>query len=746
LNQNLNQHIEIEKVLHNIIIVALQHRSLEKKLNAVLLLVLEIPWLSLEQKGCVFLIEEGGAALKMVAHHNLSDSLLTMCDRIKFGQCLCGKAAAEKKLIFRDCIDDDHTFNPTGMQPHGHYNVPIIQDHETLGVLNLYVKHGHSPEDLEQRFLTMVADMLASMIFNDFIFQAEKDQHKNIIETAVDSFITTNNAGVIETVNKATSTIFGYAPDELIGNNISMLMELDDSSHYDGYMNQYNKTGTSDILGAGRDVKAVRKDGQSIDIHLSLTKLKSKGVTYGFNNIIRDISQLKAHQKELQRLAHYDHLTGLPNRVLFAERFTVAMARSKRMKTHLAVCFLDIDNFKRINDEFGRDEGDLLLLSISQRIANSLREEDVVSRQGGDEFILLLEGINSCKECEQLISRILEMIAEPYVIKGKEHIVTASCGIKLYTDGRAVDIDTLVRRADQAMYQAKLLGKNTFAFFDSQIEKASQEHMAFIRNVSQAISDQEMVLYYQPKVNMRSGQMFGIEALIRWEHPSKGLIGPLDFLPQIEKTSTIVKLGDWVIEQALQQLEAWVQEGKYWVISINIDAHHFMKKGFHETLSSALESHPSVPSELLEIEILETVAFDDLKLVTTLILGCQKLGVSFALDDFGTGYSSLAYLKNLPTEWLKIDQSFVRDMLEDAEDFALVDSIISLSKTFKRQVIAEGVETVEHGVALLEIGCEYAQGYAIAKPMAADKIIKWEETYQVDKVWRKKPVLSVLKN
>ncbi|MBL4743463.1 MAG: EAL domain-containing protein, partial [Cycloclasticus sp.] len=560
-------------------------------------------------------------------------------------------------------------------------------------------------------------------------------RYKALFEDSVDP-VYIFQGDTIYDCNDAGYKLLGFTNKEEVlkrsPNDLSPLMQPDGQSSIDkrGIMQ-----GLAVEKGSCRfEWDFLHRNGQHIQTEAVLTAMTLDN-TQLLHITVRDISEFKKQQKKLEHLAHYDNLTGLPNRVLFADRFTLAAAHSKRTQTHLAVCFLDIDNFKPINDNFGHDIGDLLLIEVAKRIKDSIREEDTVSRQGGDEFTLLLGGLKSYQECELLVGRMLKSLSKPYEIKGQLHGVTASCGITLYPDDSAADIDTLVRHADHAMYQAKLQGKNTFAFFDASTEKASHEHMAFIRRVSKAVKSNEMVLYYQPKVNMRTGHMFGAEALIRWQHPDKGLMGPFEFLPQIENTSAMIDIGNWVIEQALQQLEVWVKEDKDWVISINIDAHHFMQEGFYDRLEQALANHPNVPPQLLEIEILETVAFNDLQLVSTVILRCQTLGVSFALDDFGTGYSSLVYLKRLPTEWLKIDQSFVRDMLEDAEDLALIDGIVSLSKAFKRQVIAEGVETIEHGTALLKLGCINGQGYGIAKPMPADKLIDWEQHYEADEAW-----------
>jgi len=479
----------------------------------------------------------------------------------------------------------------------------------------------------------------------------------------------------------------------------------------------------------------LKYDGSPIVVEVLLTPISINNEKM-IHVIWRDLTEAKEQENVLKSLAHYDSLTGLPNRVLFADRFEQTISHSARTKTQLAICFLDIDNFKPINDLFGHDIGDKLLIKIANRISRCIRDEDTVSRIGGDEFTLLLRDFESYVACEQLVERILYNLNKSYHIDGEFLSITASCGITMYSpNDNLVDIDSLIRQADHAMYEAKSTGKNKLAFFDAETEYSSKQHIKFLDRVSQAILSNEFALYYQPKINMLTGKMFGVEALIRWQHPDEGLLTPFSFLPKIERSTMMIDLGNWVIEQALVQLEQWLKEDKNLVVSINIDAHHFTQANFVADLKQALDKHPTVPAELLEIEILETVSIENLEQVTKLIYQCQALGVSFALDDFGTGYSSLSYLKSLPIEWIKIDQSFVRDMLEDEQDLSIIDAVITLSKAFKREIIAEGVETIEHGIALLELGCENAQGYGIAKPMPAENIIPWEDNYQPPSAW-----------
>ncbi|MBP8163299.1 MAG: EAL domain-containing protein, partial [Propionivibrio sp.] len=306
--------------------------------------------------------------------------------------------------------------------------------------------------------------------------------------------------------------------------------------------------------------------------------------------------------------------------------------------------------------------------------------------------------------------------------------------------------DTLLRHADQAMYQAKQAGKNRYHLFDPEHDRQAQTHLESRRHIAQALERREFVLFYQPKVNMRTGEIAGAEALIRWQHPERGLVPPGEFLPLIEGNELIVRVGDWVMDAALAQMSAWQAQGLDLPVSVNIAAHHLQQEDFLERLQAKLNAYPEVPAANLELEVVETAALEGVSRISTLIEDCRSLGVRFSLDDFGTGYSSLTYLRRLPASVLKVDQSFVRDMLWDSEDLAIVEGVIGLAAAFRRTVIAEGVETAEHGELLLRLGCDLAQGYGIARPMPADAVPDWAATWKPDPTWGARRNLSATRD
>ena len=437
-----------------------------------------------------------------------------------------------------------------------------------------------------------------------------------------------------------------------------------------------------------------------------------------------DITLLKQHEKQLERIAHFDALTGIPNRVLLADRLKQALAHSKREGSILAVCYLDLDGFKLVNDTMGHEAGDRVLIEVTKRIKDTIRGDDTVARLGGDEFAVLLQGLNASEECAASLNRLLEAISQPIEINHKLFEVSASIGVSLYP-GDDFDADTLLRHADQAMYIAKQSGKNRYYLYDAENDQRARTHHEFLRRLALALTNNEFELYYQPKVDMRSLQLVGAEALIRWNHPERGVLAPSEFLLAIEGTTLDVELGDWVVTRALAQLDEWHQAGLMLELSINISARHLQTVDFPWKLKRKLLRYPNLPKGSLQIEVLETAALEDIPRVSDTIERCHRIGVSFALDDFGTGYSSLSYLGRLPVDALKIDQSFIRNMLHDKGDRAIVQGVIALAKAFDRKIVAEGVETEDLFRELLEMGCEYGQGYGIARPMPAGELPVW---------------------
>ncbi len=469
-------------------------------------------------------------------------------------------------------------------------------------------------------------------------------------------------------------------------------------------------------------------------------------LAHAFNAMADQLQQ--AHMLAQQQLAQtswvaaHDALTGLPNRNLLADRLQQALHRCERHQELLGLCFIDLDHFKPINDLHGHKVGDEVLKAAAARMQAELRDTDTLARVGGDEFVLLLTSLQEPLEALTIIERVLVTLRQPITVDHVVAKISGSAGLTLQRPPDALgserirDADLLLRQADQAMYQAKQAGRDCVRVWQSEQAEAINSQQHWVERLSRAARDGELRLHYQPKVHLTSGAVVGLEALVRWQHPERGLLLPLEFLPLVENTSAIVDIGNWVMNEALRQMSEWVQAGHGWPVSINVAARQLMQADFIACLSAALLQSPHVKPDWLTLEILETSALDDLAQVSATVRDAQSLGVHCSLDDFGTGYSSLSYLKELPVHEIKIDQSFVRDMLDDTGDLALVEGVISLGQVFGRQIVAEGMETPEHGVLLVRLGCPVAQGWAIARPMPASAVTAWVAGFKPNPLWQ----------
>lgn len=590
------------------------------------------------------------------------------------------------------------------------------QDNEVFGLLGIY-------EDITVRKQAEEKLLLAASVFTH----------------AREGIMIAKPDGTIIDVNDAFSHITGYSREEVQGRNPSILnstrqekdfyttlwRDLVDKGHWSGEIWDRRKNG--EVFAAIETISAVR----DIDGHIQ-----------HYVALFSDITPIKEYEKRLEHIAHYDALTSLPNRVLLSDRLRQGMAQSRRRGKRLAVAFIDLDGFKAINDNHGHKAGDLLLIDVASRMEQTLRAGDTIARLGGDEFVAVLIDLDDTETCLPMLGRLLAAAAQPVHIGDLVLQVSASLGATFYPQTEDIEADQLLRQADQAMYQAKLAGKNRYHIFDPEQDNRSRSLHESLEDIRRALAANQFVLYYQPKVNMRTGTMIGAEALIRWQHPEKGLLPPSVFLPVIENDPLAVEIGEWVIDTALLQMELWQAAGLHIPVSINIGARQLQQTNFVERLCALLAAHPNVSPGDLELEVLETSAMGDLAKVTQAIVAGRKLGVRFTLDDFGTGYSSLTYLNHLPVTQIKIDQRFIRGMLDDTDDMAILEGVLGLATAFRQQIIAEGVETVEHGTMLLQLGCELAQGYGIAHPMPANQIPDWSATWRPDPAWLGLPAVS----
>lgn len=577
-----------------------------------------------------------------------------------------------------------------------------------------------APDTLISNMLTMrtrIHDMVAEIRENADRLRVSS----SVFEHAHDGiFITDSTARIIE-LNPAFTVISGYSREEALGKNPEA---LGFAYQIEAFFSQFFVSTEQQGEWQG-EVWNRHKNGDTYIAWLDVFPVHSKtGEFQHYVGLFSDITQAKEQQKSLEHLAYHDALTKLPNRVLFSTRLQKTLGHAERTREVVAICYLDLDGFKPINDQFGHEMGDQLLVMLAERLQSNLRKQDTVARLGGDEFALLLSGLHSAIEYTQTLDRILAAIETPFHIDNHAFSISASIGYTVYPSDKNPP-DTLLRHADHAMYHAKTHGGKQYHLFDLQLAQLSRDKNQLKEDIAEALSNQQFSVYFQPQINVRTGQVVGMEALIRWQHPEKGLLLPNEFLPLIENTHQIIEMSEWVIESALAHLTQWHQAGFDFYVAVNIAAHHLVDKHFEAKLATMLGKFPDVAPHYLNLEITESAAIGEIANVTHIIQQCKKLGVTFAIDDFGAGYSSLTYLRRLPVDSIKIDRSFINGMLVDSEDLAVVSSIITLCKEFKRTVIAEGVESADHAQKLMQLGCDLVQGHRIAKPMPASKVIQW---------------------
>jgi diguanylate cyclase (GGDEF)-like protein/PAS domain S-box-containing protein len=559
---------------------------------------------------------------------------------------------------------------------------------------------------------------------------AEKERAEVTLASIADGVITTDPAGHIETINEAAQFMTGYTAQQAVGRSLHDVFKL-----YEKPLSLL----TGDEPGPQTSPLPTQKATHQVLIHRSGERYaieytaapirQGNGTAAGRVLVFRDVTETRNLRQQISWHARHDALTGLYNRNALAVRLTHAIFTARSQGTLLAVCMLDLDHFQAINDQHGIVVGDRLLKEVALRLSAFVTHSDAVARMGGDEFVLLLGDMAHPQAIENRLLLLLKQLSQPYAIDDLALHCTASVGVAVFPQDNAGP-DTLLRHADQAMCQAKAAGRNQTHFFDVRLDQEVQTLHSQQTRVAQALRNNELRLYYQPKVNMRTGQIIGMEALMRWQHPELGLLGPHDIFPLVSDTDLIVDIGEWVLREALAQMRAWTRAGMAWSVSVNIAARQFHCSNFVDRLKEILRSCPEVSPKRLELEILESAALEDIQYMRQMMKRCQALGVQFALDDFGTGFSSLSYLKRLPAETIKIDQSFVKGILNDQDDLTLVSAIVSLAAAFHRHVIAEGVETQAHCDKLLQLGCERGQGFGIAPPMPAQEVVGWVHGYQ----------------
>ncbi|MFZ6749391.1 EAL domain-containing protein [Undibacterium sp. Ren11W] len=709
-------------------------------------IVLGVEQINQDMLCSILLLDKKNQQLHTAAAPSLPDFYNQALNGLTIGQGVgcCGTAAyTGQRVIVQDIATHPDWIHYRELAARANlgacWSQPILASSgEVLGSFAIYHHEAHAPSEFDLALIEQSA-RLASLAIERKQAEEKLQLAASVFTHAREGIMITSVDGSIIDVNDAFSEITGYSRAEVQGENPRLLssgrqskefyrtMWANLNAHGHCYGEVWNRRKNGEVYAEMQTISAVRD---------------AQGNTTQYVALFSDITAFKEQQNRLEHIAHYDALTNLPNRVLLADRLRQGMTQAQRRNDLLAVVFVDLDGFKAINDGHGHTAGDQLLVSIAARMKHALRDGDTLARLGGDEFVAVLVDLPDAAASAAILSRLLAAAAQPVNFGDAVLQVSASIGVTLYPQATEVDADQLMRQADQAMYQAKLSGKNRYHLFDAAQDSQLRDHHERLERIQSALTENQFVLYYQPKVNMRSAAVIGAEALIRWQHPQLGLLAPAEFLPTIEVHPLAIRVGEWVIETALCQIELWQAQGLAIPVSVNIGAYQLQQTNFVARLRAILAAHPQVSPSSLKIEVLETSALEDVSGVSQVIQACRAMGVMFALDDFGTGYSSLTYLKNLPVSELKIDQSFVRDMLDDPDDLAILEGVIGLASAFRREVIAEGVETVEHGAMLLQLGCDLAQGYGIARPMPAAQFPAWAANWQPDASWNNLPALS----
>ena len=576
-------------------LLELSYKPLEQFLQESLLEITSLEWLSILPKSGLFLTDNEGDSetLSLFCHYQLAPELLTLCAKVAFGHCLCGRAAEQKEIQFAHCVDHRHETQFSGMKEHGHYNVPIMEDNKVLGVMVFYLPDGYQQQQHERKFLERAAYILS--------------------------------------------------------------------------------------IGISR----------------------------------------KYAENKAKFLAYHDALTRLPNRLLLINRLTQVIASARRSKHFNALIYIDFDHFKHINDSLGHSVGDLLLKEISQRFMHVIREEDTVARLGGDEFVLLITDLPNNYEAatielSRLINRLQAAIAKEFYLKGHRFYTSMSAGIVIL-NGEDNDLEKLLMQADTAMYQAKADGRNTAQFFLPEMQEKALTRILLEKDLRLALSKQELILYYQPQVNTH-GILIGAEALLRWKHPKKNFISPIDFIPIAEETGLIIEIGEFVLRDACQNIIQWRHCKTLKHIAVNVSPVQFRQQNYVDIVKKVLNETQADPTKLT-LELTEGILVENVENIITKMTALKQLGINFSVDDFGTGYSSLAYLKRFPLDQLKIDKSFVDDINVTENGHVIIETIIAMADRLGFNLIAEGVETEEQLNYLKDNGCYSYQGYYFSQPL-----------------------------
>lgn len=719
IEERLQQDREQQAALREMLEIALQGLSAEKALGLMLSRMLCVSWLSLLPRGAVFLLE--GETLRLFASHNMDNEVLALCATVPAGRCLCGSAASSGQVVHSSRMDHLHEFTHEGMDDHGHYIVPLLSGGETLGVLTLYLPPGFRTGLHEEEFIHSASNIMAAFVARNRDEEA-LELYSLVYRKSSEAVIVTDSCNRIISVNPAFTAISGYSPEEVSGRDPGFMQSgRHDKTFYEEMWRCLAETGHWQ-----GEVWDRRKSGEIYPKWLNISVLRNQeGAVQCHVAQFSDITEKKRKDELIWAQANFDPLTNLPNRRLLMDRLLLIMSASARGGWYGALMLLDLDQFKKLNDTMGHSMGDRMLVEVSRRLKDCMRGEDSVARLGGDEFVVVLGDLGSSLEeavvqSEQVAEKIRTALSAPYLLGKTEYHTTTSIGITVFR-GHLENVENLISHADIAMYQAKARGRNAVCFHDPEMQNALETRNEIENALRSALANRELEIHYQVQVNGQ-GKPIGAEALLRWQHPKLGRVSPAQFIPIAEETGLILPIGKWVIQEACSRLGKWKSDPGllHLSLAVNVSARQFRDPTFPEQIAEAIGKNGIFPGKL-KLELTESMVLDNVEHNIGKMNRLKEMGILFSMDDFGTGYSSLTYLKRLPIDQIKIDQSFVRDIIEDQNDAMIVQTIIAMSQSLGLDVIAEGVETEEQRKFLAQRGCLAYQGYLFGRPKAVEE-------------------------
>jgi len=578
--------------------------------------------------------------------------------------------------------------------------------------------------DLEKKVAERTRELekeIAERKKSEEALRESEEKMQKITSSAPNAIIMLDSGGRISFWNPASEKIFGYKEEEVMGRDFHLLIVP--RKHYEAFkkgFQKFSESGSGPVVGSTIEITALKKDGTEFPVEVSVSAVRIKG-RWNAIGVVRDITERKRSEETIRRMAYHDHLTGLPNRLLLMDRIEQAIAAARRHGKKAALLYMDLDRFKDVNDTMGHHVGDELLKAVARRLTETIRGGDTVARDGGDEFTVLLQDINRTEDVSRVTEKIFRAFETPFMIDGREFFINVSIGVSIYPDD-GEDEKTLLKNADIAMYQAKDAGRNNCKFFTPEMNERIVRRLDLEKRLKRAVEKEEFLPYYQPQIDLKTGEVTGVEVLLRWQDPERGLVPPGDFITLAEETGLTVPIGEWVMRKACEQSILWQKKGLKAVnIATNFSMRQFREKDFFKAVVRVLEETGLDPG-YLEIELTESILMDDVEHVIKTLHEFKSLGVRLAIDDFGTGYSSLEYLRKMPIDMLKIDRSFVRDITTNESDAAIAEMVVNIGHTLDIEVIAEGVETEEQLKLLKEMGCDRMQGFLVARPMPAGDV------------------------